>query len=1220
MMFWMRAAVGMTLLPLALPGAPSTAVQSTAIQGLAREEYDFRALAEGVWSAPNRAQELRSRVSADGLELVARGADAERAPWTLRLRTTDLGSADAPLALAPATLTVAGPRAALERAGLTEWLENTARGLEHGYTIAAAPAGAEPLWIGLEPSGLALRIDEGGRSSVLVDARGEPRLRQRELRVTDATGRELDVRLASSPAGVGIRVAAAGASYPLRVSSLLTGPDWRVDGEQSGARLGSSVAPAGDVNGDGFSDVLVGAPLFDGGHLDEGRAALYLGSSTGLATSPAWTAEGEQAGANFGHALFTAGDVNGDGFSDVIVGAPRHDAGLADEGRAYVYLGSPGGLGASAAWTAQGSQFSELFGQSVATAGDVNGDFFSDVVVGAPLFDNGQFNEGRASLYLGSPTGLATSPAWTAESDQAGTFQDPTQFGASVAPAGDVDGDGYGDVLVGAPGFDAGQTNEGRAFLYHGSSLGLSAGPVWTAEGDQASARLGHAVAPAGDVNGDGCGDVLVGAPFFDGGQLDEGRALLFLGSSTGLAASPGWSVEGEQVQAHLGAALATAGDVNGDAFGDVLVGAPEFDGGSQDEGQVRLYLGASAGLATSSSLERNGEQLAAFLGFALATAGDVNGDGYGDWLAGAPGLDAGQADEGRATVRHGSAGTLAPLPEWTPDAAATLGLEGAVASAGDVDGDGYGDVLVGLRRFGPPVTFRGRALLFRGSLAGLATTPAWILAGEADFRELGRSVAGAGDVNGDGYDDVLVADIPFPGRRVRLFLGSPAGLATDAAWSEEVPDFEFGQALSAAGDVNGDGFGDVVVGAPSPGFPVNEGKAFLYLGSAKGLSAAPSWSVTKGPEFGWAVTSADVNADGFSDVLVSDNRGGVAEAGVVELYLGSGAGLATLPAWSVSGEQAGAWLGTSISTAGDVNGDGFGDVLLGAPNFSQVPGSLTREGRAYLHLGSAAGLAASPAWIAESFVTGAHLGLRVATAGDVNADGHADVLVGVERSGTLANAARVYLHLGSASGLAAAPAWGSAEPPVAGFFETAGPAGDVNGDGYADVVVEGIGGGSTAHAYLGNEGRGGRLIGLQQRRKSGDHPIALLGLTRADGIFRLRGELPKHLAGLGWAGPGPGAMLQWELEPQGEPFDGQDLGSSPFPTPLAPPGGRLGLEELASTRFDPPRLHDMHGELFHWRARFVTSCPLQPCTAWFTMPGNSMGEAKLRRAVGRPR
>jgi hypothetical protein len=290
------------------------------------------------------------------------------------------------------------------------------------------------------------------------------------------------------------------------------------------------VATAGDVNGDGFSDVIVGANAYDNGEDGEGRAFVYLGSSAGLSTTAAWTAESDQAFANFGWSVATAGDVNDDGFSDVIVGAWDYDNGEATEGRAFAYHGSAAGLGLTPAWTAESNQAGAFFGWSVATAGDVNGDGFSDVIVGAMGYDNGQLDEGRAYVYHGSASGLAATTTWTAESNQASA-----NFGWSVATAGDLRGNGFSSVIVGAPLAENGQTDEGRAFVYHGSASGLSTSFAWVAEGNQAGAILGGTVATAGDVNGDGFSDVIIGAERYDNGQTNEGRAWVYLGTASGV-------------------------------------------------------------------------------------------------------------------------------------------------------------------------------------------------------------------------------------------------------------------------------------------------------------------------------------------------------------------------------------------------------------------------------------------------------------------------------------------------------------------------------------------------------------------------------------------------------------------------------------------------------------------------------------------------------------
>jgi len=193
---------------------------------------------------------------------------------------------------------------------------------------------------------------------------------------------------------------------------------WTAEGGQTDSAFGAAVAAAGDVNGDGYGDVLVGAPFFENGEAQEGRAFLFLGSAVGLPAAPAWTVESGQAGAFLGNSVAGAGDVNGDGFDDVIVGVARFTNGETMEGGALVFLGSSGGLAPSAAWSAEGDQPFAFFGQSVASAGDVNGDGFDDVIVGAYAFTNDQLREGRVFVYLGSPTGLAPTPAWFVDGDQ----------------------------------------------------------------------------------------------------------------------------------------------------------------------------------------------------------------------------------------------------------------------------------------------------------------------------------------------------------------------------------------------------------------------------------------------------------------------------------------------------------------------------------------------------------------------------------------------------------------------------------------------------------------------------------------------------------------------------------------------------------------------------------------------------------------------------------
>jgi hypothetical protein len=427
------------------------------------------------------------------------------------------------------------------------------------------------------------------------------------------------------------------------VKRSLPSPSWTAESNQEFAYFGYSVAGAGDVNGDGYADVIVGAFGYAN---DKGRAFVYHGSAAGLSTTPSWTVESDQADALFGHSVAGAGDVNGDGYDDVIVGADFYDNGQFSEGRAFVYHGSAAGLSTTASWTAESDQAAALFGISVAGAWDVNGDGYDDVVVGAWGYDHGQDGEGRAFAYHGSAAGLSPTPNWTGEPDQVGAY-----FGYSVAGARDVNGDGYADVIVGAFAY---ANDEGRAFAYHGSAAGLSTTPSWTVESDQVGAYFGISVAGAGDVNGDGYDDVIVGADSYDNGQFSEGRAFTFHGSAAGLSTTPSWTVESDQAEALFGHSVAGAGDVNGDGYDDVIVGAHFFDNGQTDEGRAFVYCGSAAGLPATPCRKGESNQAGALFGHSVAGAGDVNGDGYDDRIVGAFFYDHGQTDEGAAVAKYG--------------------------------------------------------------------------------------------------------------------------------------------------------------------------------------------------------------------------------------------------------------------------------------------------------------------------------------------------------------------------------------------------------------------------------------------------------------------------------------------------------------------------------------------------------------------------------------
>jgi len=320
------------------------------------------------------------------------------------------------------------------------------------------------------------------------------------------------------------------------------------------------VAGAGDVNGDGFDDVLVGGLTVAD---ERGQTWLFLGSRQGIHTNAAWSVQGPHPGSQYGIWVASLGDVNGDGLADFGVAAPRTTITLDRQGAAYAYFGSSNVLATNASWTLIGNREAGFLGGAVSAAGDVNGDGFGDVIVCAINHSAGTPGAGRVMVFHGSPAGPKLAPDWEVHGDQTGG-----SFGASALAAGDVNRDGFDDLVIGEPNRDEEFPDEGRVYLYLGSKTGLSKKPAWTANfrppdetPEHAAVQLfGNIVCSAGDVNRDGWPDLLVAAYYGTNGQRHQGMALVFHGSGSGFPSLPSWQVGGDQPHARLGSAVAAAG------------------------------------------------------------------------------------------------------------------------------------------------------------------------------------------------------------------------------------------------------------------------------------------------------------------------------------------------------------------------------------------------------------------------------------------------------------------------------------------------------------------------------------------------------------------------------------------------------------------------------------------------------------------------------------
>ena len=433
------------------------------------------------------------------------------------------------------------------------------------------------------------------------------------------------------------------------------------------------------------------------------------------------------------------------------------------------------------------------------------------------------------------------APAWAVDLSLLHTWDGPTangQFSIACVVVGDMDGDGFAEYAIGASADPTAGDGAGRVFIYRGGPQNLGQGPAWVIDG-QPGDLLGSALAAAGDVDGDGLADLLIGAPGSLGvNPSATGRVLLVYGSRP-LGQRAPVVIAGPVARGHFGAALAGLGAFNGDALSDFAIGAPDANAGA---GLVEVFFGGRAPPAAP-ALTLHGRASGDAFGSAVAGAGRFQGGAYTALAVGAPFRSVLHVWAGEVSLfRGGAPPDTTPMRTWEGSAAGDF-FGTSIAGAGDVNGDGFDDVVAGAPGANDGALIdAGRAYVFLGASTPPAAA-ASSYAGRKASDQLGQSVAGIGDVDADGFADFAFggpgnADSTAVGE-IHVVLGRASlPAAPDTVLVGETAGDMFGRSLSNGGLIDAGQHALFLAGSDLHGAG---GRAYLYGSSSATLAVGPA-------------------------------------------------------------------------------------------------------------------------------------------------------------------------------------------------------------------------------------------------------------------------------------------------------------------------------------------------------------------------------------------